>query len=84
MKNIDVGDIVDLFWTDDSQILNVKVLCITGGLWHFEGDDGSVRAVNVSSSTFDQIVKVVPVKCSCAIPVSLPNGKCYNCGKTTR
>ena len=57
-RPIKEGDIVNVIWTDESELQNVKVLHIpqnTGDLWYFEYNE-KIWGVNPSSASFDCIV----------------------------
>lgn len=60
MRNIKVGDVVDIFYTDRCKMSDVTIEHIpegNGDFWYFRDLDGSLYAQNPNSTNFDTIKK---------------------------
>jgi len=63
MRTIKEGDIVNVFWNNEEELRDVKVMHTPsdmGDFWYFEDTKGTQWAINPMCSTFDTIIKRPP------------------------
>ncbi|KPK91443.1 MAG: hypothetical protein AMJ88_13605 [Anaerolineae bacterium SM23_ 63] len=62
MRPIRAGDIVTVLYVDESQLIDVEVIHVSGDIgdfWYFKDSEGNIYAQNPRSSNLDTIIRSV-------------------------